>query len=63
MEKGREKGRCWEGMEMLVLGGLPCQVVLVVPLGCPPAPATAVGAKTLGGKRVSASCDITPWFC
>lgn len=48
---------------MLVLGGLSCQVVLVLPLRCPCAPATAVGAKTPGGKWVCATCDITLWFC
>lgn len=48
---------------MLVLAGLSCQVVLVLPLGCPPAPAIAVGAKTHHGKRVSATCDVTLWFC
>lgn len=48
---------------MLVLGGLSCQMVLVLLLGCSPAPAIALGAKTPGGEWVSATCDVTLWFC
>lgn len=61
--KGEKKEGVGRGWRCWCLGRLSCQVVLVLPLGCSPAPATAVGAKIPRGKWVSASCDVTLWFC